>query len=220
MKHTIALLSRKGGAGKSSTVSAIAAGLSRRGYRVLVCDVDGQSNTSYTMRADRVGPSMFDVLTGKATAAEAVQHMETVDIIPASPELDMAEPRVTGKRREFRLKDALQTVAGDYDFVVLDTAPAFGVLTVNALAAASDVIIPVQADVWSLTGLQQLGELIAATRGSLNPALAVCGVLLTRFNGRSVLSKDLKAAFEKMAGKLGTRLFNTAIREGVAVREA
>ena len=219
MKQTVALLSRKGGAGKSSTVSAIAAGLNKRGYRVLVCDVDGQANTSYIMRAEE-GPTLYDVLLGTVQASGAIQHTETGDIIPASQELDMAEARMTGKRREFRLRDELETIKDNYDFVVLDTAPAFGVLTINALAAASGVVIPVQADVWSLTGLQQLGELINATKRSLNPALTVYGLLLTRFNRRSVLSRDLTEAFEKTATQMGTRLFSAYIRETVAVKEA
>ena len=219
MKRTIALLSRKGGAGKSSTASAIVAGLIKRGYRVLVCDVDGQANTSYIMRAEE-GSTLYDVLLGKVQASEAIQHTETGDIIPASQELDMAEVRMRGKRREFRLRDELETIKANYDFIVLDTAPAFGVLTINALAAASGVVIPVQADVWSLTGLQQIGELINATRRSLNPSLAVYGLLLTRFSSRSVLSRDLTEAFDKAASQMGTRLFSASIREGVAVKEA
>ena len=219
MKQTIALLSRKGGAGKSSTVSAIAAGLNKRGYRVLVCDVDGQANTSYIMRAAD-GPTLYDVLIGAAPVSEAIQHAETGDIIPASQELDMSEVRMTGEKREFRLKEALETVKDSYDFIVLDTAPAFGVLTINALAAASGVVIPVQADVWSLTGLQQIGELVGATRRSINPSLAVYGLLLTRFNSRSVLSRDLTEAFNKAAAQMGTRLFSASIREGVSVKEA
>jgi len=219
MKHTIALLSRKGGAGKSSTVSAIAAGLSKRGYRVLVCDVDGQANTTYIMRASD-GPTLFDVLMGTVPASETIQHTEMGDVIPASQELDMSEVRITGRKREFRLKEALEPVKSSYDYIVLDTAPAFGVLTINALAAASGVVIPVQADVWSLTGLQQIGELINATRRSLNPSLAVYGLLLTRFSIRSVLSRDLTEAFDKAASQMGTRLFSASIREGVAVKEA
>ena len=219
MGHTIALLSRKGGAGKSSTVSAIASGVKKRGYRVLVCDVDGQANTSYTMRATD-GPSLYDVLMGTIPASEAIQRMEAGDIIPAAPELDMTEARMTGAGREFCLRDALESVSNDYDFIVLDTPPAFGLLTVNALAAASGVVIPVQADVWSLTGLQQLGELIEATKKTMNPALTVYGLLLTRFNRRNILSRDLIEAFEKTAARMGTRLFSASIREGVAVKEA
>ena len=220
MGHTIALLSRKGGAGKSSTVSAIAAGVKGRGYRVLVCDVDGQANTSYTMRAETGGPTLYDVLIGTVPASEAIQHTEAGDIIPASQELDMTEARMKGAGREFRLRDALESVKGNYDFIVLDTAPACGVLTVNALAAASGVVIPLQADVWSLTGLQQLGELIEATKRSMNPALTVCGLLLTRFNRRNILSRDLTDAFEKAASGMGTRLFSASIRECVAVKES
>ena len=218
MGHTIALLSRKGGAGKSSTVLAVAAGIRRRGYHVLVCDVDGQGNTSYVMRAEE-GASLYDVIMGTVSTSEAIQHTATGDILSSTPELDMAEARMTGTGRGGRLKFALESVK-DYDFIICDTPPALGLLTVNVLAAADGVIIPVQADVWSLTGLQQLEELIDATKRSVNPPLRVYGLLRTRFNRRNVLSRDMTDALEKMAARMGTRLFSASIRESVSVREA
>ena len=219
MKETLALLSRKGGNGKTSTVSAITAGFLSKGYRVLVVDLDGQASISHIMRAEH-GASVLDVLTGEADIREAIQHTDAGDIIAANPGLDMADMSLTKQGREFLLRDALEAIRADYDLVVLDTLPSFGVLTLNALAAASGVLIPSQSDVLSLNALGQSYELIQSARQSVNPSLAIRGILLTRFNRRSILNRDIADAFAEAAASMGTRLFEARIREGVAVKEA
>jgi len=219
MRETLALLSRKGGNGKTSTASAITAGFLSKGYRVLVVDMDGQGSISHIMRAEP-GASVLDVLTGEADIRSAIQHTDAGDIIPANPGLDMADMSLTGQGREFLLRDALETIKADYDLIVLDTLPSFGVLTLNAMAAASGVVIPSQSDVLSLNALGQSYELIQSARQAVNPSLAIWGILLTRYNPRSVLNRDIADTFAEAASSMGTRLFKARIRDGVAVKEA
>lgn len=218
MRETLALISRKGGNGKTSTASAITAGFLSKGYRVLVIDMDGQGSISHIMRAEP-GPSVLDVLTGEADIRAAIQHTDAGDIIAANPGLDMADMSLTGQGR-FLLRDALEDVKADYDLIVLDTLPAFGALTLNAIAAASGVVVPSQSDVLSLKSLGQTYDLIQSARQAVNPSLAIWGILLTRYNPRSVLNRDIADAFTEAAASMGTRLFDARIRDGIAVKEA
>lgn len=219
MRETLALLSRKGGNGKTSTASAITAGFLSKGYRVLVVDMDGQSSISHIMGAGQ-GASVLDVLTGEVDIRSAIQHTDAGDIIAANPVLDMADMSLTEPGREFLLRDALETIKADYDLIVLDTLPSFGVLTLNAMVAASGVVIPSQSDVLSLNALGQSYELIRSAREAVNPSLAIRGILLTRYNPRSILNRDIADTFAEAAENMGTRLFKARIRDGVAVKEA
>ena len=218
MKETLALISRKGGNGKTSTASAITAGFLSKGYRVLVVDMDGQGSISHIMRAGP-GASVLDVLTGDTDIKAAIQHTDAGDIIAANPGLDMADMSLTGQGR-FLLRDALAAVKSEYDMIVLDTLPSFGALTLNAIAAASGVVIPAQSDALSIISLRQTYELIQSARQAVNPALAIRGILLTRYNPRSILNRDIAEAFTEAAASMGTRLFKARIRDGVAVKEA
>ncbi len=219
MKETLALFSRKGGNGKTSTASAITAGFLSKGYRVLVIDMDGQGSISHIMRA-QPGASVLDMLMGEVEISAAIQHTDAGDIIAANPGLDMADMNLTERGREFLLRNVLEGIKSDYDLIVLDTLPSFGVLTLNALAAASGVLIPSQSDVLSLNALGPAYELVQSARQTVNPSLAIRGILLTRFNRRSVLNRDIADAFAEAAANMGTRVFNTKIREGVVVKEA
>ncbi len=220
MQEILALINRKGGSGKTTTASAIISGLTAKGYKVLAVDLDGQGNLSYIMGSSNNGASSLDILLGRATAKEAIQHTPHGDIIPATPELDTAEIQIAGDNREARLKSSLEKIKGKYDLIVIDVPPAFGVLTVNSLVAASSVVIPIQADVLSLTGLQQMRGIIESAKKIINPSLVVLGLLVTRFSVRSILHKSLVDAFQNVATQMGTHLFKTKIREGIAVKEA
>ena len=227
--RTIAITQQKGGTGKSTTAHALGAGLARRGKRVLLVDIDPQGNLSYIMGADTSGKTSLEVLTGKATAAEAAQQITGADalpgmggaaIIPASPYLAGADATITQTGKEYRLKEALEGVAGEYDFCILDTPPALGILTINALTAAAEVIIPCLADVFSIQATAQIAETLAQVKKYCNPALKISGLLLTRYTPRQVLSRDTADILEGAAAKLGTRLFKARIRENAAIREA
>jgi chromosome partitioning protein len=215
--HIITIALQKGGTGKSTTAHALGQGLQQQGHRVLFVDLDPQSNLSYTMRAGGDQPTAFEVMTRQATAAEAIQITGQGHLISAS--LHLAGAGLEIEQADI-LRNALQPLQSLYDFVIIDTPPALGILTVNALTAATGVIIPIQADVYNLQGLTQLYSTIAEVIANTNPELIIEGLLLTRHNSRAILSRDMAEMIEGAALKIGTKLFKTAIREGIAVREA
>lgn len=220
MKEIIAIVNRRGGVGKTVTAHAIGAGLSHRGYKTLFVDLDSQCNLTFDVGCNSVRLSSMEVLSGTATAEEAIQHAQGGDIIPASPSLALAETTIEGTGREYRLKEALEPLAGKYDYIIIDTPPALGVLTVNALTACNSAIIPAQAEIHSLQGIRLLYDAINAVKKYTNPNLNIKGVLLTRYKGRAILSKDMKTLLEETAKELGTKVFDTPIRECIAIGEA
>lgn len=218
--RTIAIVNRRGGVGKTASSHAIGAGLSLRGYKVLFIDLDSQCNLSYDIGAKTAPLTSMEVLSGTATAEEAIQHTEGGDIIPASPSLAGADTAIDGTGKEYRLAEAIAPLGGIYDFCIIDTPPALGVLTINALTACNSVIIPAQAEVHSLQGIGLLYDTIQAVKKYTNPDIKIEGILITRFNGRAIISKDMRDNLEQVAGELGTRVFNTPIRECTAIKEA
>lgn len=216
----LAVANQKGGAGKTTTADALAAGLSLKGFRVLVVDLDPQGNLSYTAQANPAEPSALDVLTGEATAAEAVQHTPAGDIIASSPSLAGADAFITQTGKEYRLKEALASIGPGYDYIIIDTPPALGILTVNALTASDRIIVPAQADIFSLQGISQLAETVGPVKKYCNPGLVIDGILLTRYSPRAVLSRDAADLARQLAQQLGTRVYESTIRDGIAVKEA
>lgn len=218
--ETISIVNRRGGVGKTATAHAIGAGLALRGYAVLFIDLDSQCNLTYDTGAHDTPPTSMEVLTGEATAKEAIQTVKRGDIIPASANLAVADTTITGTGKEYRLKEALEDLGGLYDYCIVDTPPALGVVTINALTASDRVIIPAQAEVHSLQGIGLLYDTIGAVQKYTNPALKVEGILITRYNGRTILSRDMRSNLEATARELGTKVFATPIRECIALKEA
>ena len=220
MSKTLAIINQKGGVGKSTTAEALAAGLSLKGYKTLSIDLDAQSNMTYTAGAKTDGATALGVLTGEVGIAAAIQHTDSGDIIAASKALAGADAFITNTGKEYRLKEALEPIRAEYDFIIVDTPPALGILTINSLTACDSVIIPAQADIYSIQGIEQLAETMKPVKKYTNPALTIEGILLTRYSPRSVLSREVAELAEKIAAKLGTKLFKATIREAVAVKEA
>lgn len=217
---TIATINQKGGVGKTTIALATAQGLAARGYRVLFVDLDPQQNASLVLRVKGIHPTSLDVLLGNAEIQEAIKDNGSLHIIPADKGAARAESLIEGIGKEYRLAEALKSVAALYDFCVIDTPPALGVLTTNALTAADTAVIPAQADIFSLEGIKQLGQTVDAVQKYANPNLSIAGVLLTRYNARSTLSREIHEAAQEAAQQLHTVVFATPIREAVAVREA
>ena len=170
---------------------------------------------------DKSTVTMLEVLTEERTMDEAIQHVGACDIVPSSMFLASIDGRLTNSlARPFRLQKAISEMKHQYDFIFIDTPPALGTLTNNALIAAESVVITAQADILSLQGVSQIYETIKAAREHANPSLRIEGICLTRYNDRTRLTKEVSGLFETAAREMGTKLFATRIREGIAVKEA
>ena len=216
----IAVINQKGGVGKSTTAEALTAGLILKGYSCLAIDLDAQGNLSYTFGARKEGATVLGVITGEVRARDAIQHLKNGDIISASKALAGADAFINSTGKEYKLREALEELNGIYQYIIIDTPPALGILTVNALTACHSVIIPSQADIYSLQGIEQLAETIKPVRKYCNPSIYIEGILLTRYSSRSILSREVAEIAEKLAGNLATKVFKTTIREAVAIKEA
>lgn len=217
---TIAVINQKGGVGKSTTTLALGAGLALKGYRILYVDLDAQGNLTYTIGADPNGYNALRVLQQPETATEEVQHTEQGSIIASSPALAGADTLITQTGKEYKLKEALATIADNYDYCVIDTPPALGILTINALTACTGVIIPAQADIYSLQGISQLNSTIETVKQYCNPSLSIMGIVLTRYNKRSIIRREVAETLEQTAKQLHTKLYKAKIRECTALVEA
>ena len=220
MAQVISIINQKGGVGKSTTSQTLAAGLSLKGFRVLLIDMDSQGNLSYSAGADKQGVTILEVLKQEQNAMAAVQHLKSFDIIPASISLAGADMQLTEMGKEYRLREALEPIKENYDYVVIDTPPALGILTVNALTASDSVVIPAQADIYSVDAIGQLYNTIKAVKQYTNKNLSIKGILLTRFSDRTVLSRDLATMIDNTAATLGTKLYKATIREAIGIKEA
>ena len=220
MSKAIAVINQKGGVGKSTTALAIGAGLSLKGYSVLFIDLDAQGNLSYTLGAETKGYNAMGVLERPETAKEEIQHTPQGDIIASSPKLAGADKLLEETGKEYRLKEALESLQGAYDYIIVDTPPALGILTINALTACTGAIIPAQADIYSLQGISQLNSTIETVRKYCNPSLSIMGIVLTRFNGRSIIRREVAEMLERTAEQLHTKLYSSKIRECTALVEA
>lgn len=218
--NIFAISNQKGGVGKSTTACALGAGFARKGYRVLFVDLDPQGNLSYLLGVPQVSISTLELLCGTHTAAEAVVATPCGDLLPATPSLSSIHTMDLGAGKEFRLRDTLKPLGKRYDVAVVDTPPALSLLTINALTACQSVIVPTQADVCSLQGIGQLYQTLQAVRTNCNPALSLLGILVVRYAVRSILARDMLALLQETAQSLHTRVFRTAIRECVAIKEA
>lgn len=216
--EVVAIVNRKGGTAKTATAQALGAGLARKGKQVLFIDLDSQMNLSNGMGADLKEPNSMDVMTKKAKAYDAIQETPLGAIIAGTEDLAGADAIIDGTGREYRLKEALNDI--DCDYVIIDTPAQLGVTTVNALTAADSVIIPVQADIDSLQGIGLLYKTINTVKKYCNPNLTIKGILITRYNGRSIISRDMQYNMNEAAKQLKTRLFSRPIRENVSIKEA
>lgn len=216
----ISIALQKGGTAKTTTAHNLGAGLHKMGYKVLYIDLDGQGSLSYTLNAETRNKGVYEALKGIADVTETIQHTEQGDIIAASGNLAGIDGELTATGKEYKLKELLEPIKKNYDFIIIDTPPALGILTVNALTVSDSVIIPLQADIFSLQGVGQLYSTIQAVQRYTNPQLKIKGLLISRYNARSILTRDITAAIESTAQSLNTKLFNTKIRECIAIKEA
>lgn len=213
----------RGGCGKTTSVWALGVGLANKGYKVLLVDLDAQSNLSYTASVDLMeqNNTLYNVLKGNINITDAVQSVrDNLDIIMGGYALCSADMDFTQLGREYLLKDAIEPIQNNYDYIVVDTAPHIGVLMMNALTVADKVIIPMLADVYSLQGIERLAEFINDIKKYSNPKLFIDGLLITRTDERTTLTKTMVADFEEVAKELKSKVFKARIRATVSVGES
>ena len=218
----VAIANQKGGVGKSTTAINLGAGLALQGESILVVDLDPQGNTSSGLGIDRgaIELSMYDILVDDVPVSDVLEPTSVRDlhVVPATIELAGAEIELVSMfSREQRLKSALAEVKNDYDFILIDCPPSLGLLTVNGLAAADEVLIPIQCEYYALEGVSQLTRNIGLVQNSLNPQLRVEGVVLTMFDGRTTLSSDVVAQVREHFGETA---YKTVIPRTVRLSEA
>lgn len=218
----IAVINQKGGAGKSTTSQALYHGFGLLGYKALFIDLDPQGNTSFTLKADKNGdyPTIYEVLKQKCDINEAIQKTNNADVIASSPYLSGADAEILEVGKEFRLRDALRKLNENYEFIVMDTPPALGILTVNALTASNSVVVPAEADSYNMQGISQLFDTISLVKQYTNPNLIVKGVLLNRYSPRQLYDRSILATLNETLLSFDTKLFNTIIRRAVNIKEA
>ena len=222
MARIIALVNQKGGVGKSTTTVNLGAALAVMGKRVLVVDTDPQGNTTTGFGIDkpRLQRDIYNILLQEAAAEDTLvaTELEGLSLIPATINLAGAEIElVSALSRETRLRQALRPIASRYDFVLIDCPPSLGLLTINALTAADECVIPVQAEYYALEGLSQLTSVVRRVREALNPSLHVSGVLVTMFDGRTRLAMEVLDELERYFPQ---QMFKTQIPRNIRLSEA
>jgi chromosome partitioning protein len=217
--RVLAFANQKGGVAKTTSTLNLAVALQEQGLRVLIVDLDPQGNLTMSqgLNPDSIERSMFDVLVHRLPISEVI-HAQEVDLAVSSIDLAGAELALSSQiGRERALEKSLNHVKGNYDYVLIDTPPSLGLLTINALVASDGVIVPVQCEYLSLRGLVQLENTLSMIRENLNPEVKIVGILPTMFDGRTLHAKE---AVEILTENFGPLVFNTRIRKTVRYAEA
>ena len=219
MAKTIAIVNQKGGVGKTTTCVNLAAALKNLGLRVLVCDFDPQANSTSGFGVDKTSsPNIYDVLLNGADPAKAVAATVYGDVLPSSKALAGASIEMIGlERREYQLRESLDQLKARYDYILIDCPPSLELLTLNALCAADTVLVPVQCEYYALEGLSDLLSTIRIVKRSLNPEIALEGVVLTMYDGRTNLSMQVA---EEVKRHFPGQVYATVIPRNVRLSEA
>lgn len=220
--NIIAIINQKGGVGKSTTAVNLSAALGEKKRKVLVIDFDPQGNTTsgYGIEKDELENDIYNALSGNAKMSEIIEDtmIKHVFVVPSTIQLAGAEIElVSAIARESVLKNLIEEVADDFDYVFIDCPPSLGLLTVNALVAADSLLIPIQCEYYALEGLTKLIESMRMVQGRLNPSLEIFGVLMTMYDGRTTLSKQVVEEVKQHFGKL---VFKNEIPRNVKLSEA
>ncbi|MEF2232012.1 MAG: ParA family protein [Pseudodesulfovibrio sp.] len=215
----IAVLNQKGGVGKTSTTVNLGAALARQGSRVLLLDLDPQAHLTYSLgiMAHELPRTMGTALMGECALFEVIRACGDLDVAPASVALAGTEVDLAGaERRESRLREALDGADG-YDFVLMDCPPNLGLLTLNAMVAAGEVLVPVQPEFLALQSLGKLMETVRAIQNGWNPALRITGILMTRYQRGRKLNRETR---RNVGDYFGDLLLETVIRDNISLAEA
>lgn len=222
MAKIISFANQKGGVGKTTSAINIAAAIGLKGKKTLLLDCDPQGNASsgVGIRRNRIGATTYDILIGRARAEDAIIKTEykKLSVLPSSIPLAAAELELADlEDRAFRLKNALESVKNDYDYIFIDCPPSLGMLTINALTASDGVIVPMQCEYFSLEGLTQILSTVKQVKRLYNPDLSLTGILITMHNGRLNLSVQV---LDELKKHYADKLFSTPISRNVRLSEA
>ena len=219
MSKTIAIVNQKGGVGKTTTCVNLAAALGQQGLKVLVCDFDPQGNATSGFGVDKShSPNVYDVLLGNAPMSKAIVSTDWADVVPSNKALSGATVELIAmERREYRLKDALEEVKDNYDYIFIDCPPSLELLTLDSLCAADTLLVPVQCEYYALEGLSDLMYTVRLAKRSLNPSLELEGVVLTMYDGRTNLSMQVA---EEVKRYFPGKVYASVIPRNVRLSEA
>ena len=216
----LAVVNQKGGVGKTTTAVNLAAALTERGLRVLVCDFDPQANATSGFGIDKrkLRHTSYSMLIGESTAEQAIVKTNFADVIPSSADLAGAGVELIGMdRRERQLRENLEPVKNSYDLILIDCPPSLEMLTLNGLVAADGILIPVQCEYYALEGLSDLMATLRSVKRRLNPGLDIFGVILTMFDGRTNFSTQVA---QEVRRHFPGKVFATSIPRNVRLAEA
>jgi chromosome partitioning protein len=213
----ISILNHKGGVGKTTSVVNIGAGIALTGKKVLLIDIDPQSNLSESFGLIRIKPSIYESFVDELPIP-IHQVKDNLSVVPASLDLAMVDLEIAGEMsRESLLKDIIEPVKNQYDFIFIDCPPSMGLLTINALVASDAIFIPLEAEFLAYRGIDSIVGIIDKVKKKLNKSLTVGGVFMTKFNKQRILTKSIQDEVSKYFGEV---LFKTVIRVNVALAES
>ena len=217
MSKVFSISNHKGGVGKTTSAINIGAGLNRLGKKVLLIDLDPQANLSQSLGLIEPERNIYGAIRG-AHKLLPVEVLKGLDVIPSTLDLSGAEVEISGEPgREYILKDLIDPIRASYDYILIDSPPSLGLLTINSFTASDRVLIPLQAQYLALQGLTKLLEVIEKIQKRLNKELKVGGVFITQYNERKVLNRDVVATIE---AHFKNKVFKTRVRENIALAEA
>lgn len=221
MSKIIAVTNQKGGVGKTTTCAGLCGGLAKLGNKVLAIDLDPQGNLSFSLGVEvEDNFTIYDVMKGNCDIGDAIIKGEICDVVPSNILLSGLELEMTGVGREYVLREQLNYVKKNYDYIILDTPPALSVLTINAYTASDELIIPMLCEVLSLQGIAQLRQTIFAVKRYYNKQLVVRGILLNKYNPHYTLTKEVEELAQMIAEQLDTVIFKSKISNSVTIAEA
>lgn len=219
MAQIVAVANQKGGVGKTTTAVNLACCVAAKGKRVLLCDFDPQGNASSGLGVEaKAGRTVYDCIVDGVPASECLVRTKYCTVLPSDIRLAAAELEISDiPHREKRLKETLEPVQQQFDYIFIDCPPSLGLLTVNALTACNSILVPMQCEYYALEGLSQLVASIRAVKRSLNPSLDIQGIVLTMYDGRTNLTIQVAEEVKKYFGK---KVYKTVIPRNVRLSEA